>query len=109
LADEIDLTITVTHYPTSASKWNWVEHHLFNHLSQNWAGQPLVSYETILKFIRTTRTTTGLTCTAYLDRRWYETRTKLSAEQKQTIHLRRHRVLPKWNYTINPRNTAPKT
>lgn len=64
LADETGLTITVTHDPTGASKWNWIEHRLFNHLRANWAGEPWVRYETVLKFIRTTTTETGLCCTA---------------------------------------------
>ncbi len=107
-ADETGLTITVTHYPTSASKWNWIEHRLFGPISQNWAGQPLVNYETVLKFIRATKTETGLRCRAYLDRTLYETRQKVTPEQQQAINLSRHRVLPKWNYTIKPRTTVRK-
>jgi hypothetical protein len=102
LADDTGLTITVTHYPTSASKWNWIEHRLFCHISANWAGEPLVRYETVLKFIRTTRTTAGLSCTAYLDRKKYKTRVVVTPEQRATIQLMRHRMLPKWNYTIRP-------
>ncbi len=41
LADEFNLTITVTHFPTGASKWNPVEHRMFSPISANWAGQPL--------------------------------------------------------------------
>jgi hypothetical protein len=103
LADETGLTITVTHYPTSASKWNWIEHRLFCHISANWAGEPLVRYETVLKFIRTTTTKTGLCCVAYLDRKKYRTKVVVTAQQKGTIQLVRHRTLPKWNYTIHPR------
>ncbi|HZC01214.1 MAG TPA: ISAzo13 family transposase, partial [Gammaproteobacteria bacterium] len=44
LADEFGLTITVTHLPTGASKWNPIEHRLFSQISRNWAGEPLVSY-----------------------------------------------------------------
>lgn len=106
LADETGLTITVTHFPTSASKWNWIEHRLFCHISANWAGEPLVSYETVLKFIRTTTTETGLSCTAYLDRKTYHTKVVVTPEQKATIQLMRHRILPKWNYTIRPRNSS---
>lgn len=102
LADETGLTIIVTHYPTSASKWNWIEHRLFNHISANWAGEPLLRYEVVLKFIRTTTTETGLRCTAYLDRMHYQTKLTLSKEQKQSICVTGHRVLPKWNYTIRP-------
>ena len=108
LADEFGLTIIVTHLPTNASKWNPIEHKLFCHIEQNWAGQPLISYETVLKFIRTTRTETGLRCQAYLDATEYETGLKITTEQKAQISLTPHRVLPRWNYTIEPRHGARK-
>jgi hypothetical protein len=109
LANEFGLTITVTHLPTSASKWNPIEHKLFCHIEANWAGQPLVSYETVLKFIRTTRTDTGLRCRAYLDTTAYKTGRKITAEQKAQINLKPHRGLPRWNYTIEPRQDTRKT
>lgn len=102
LANEFGLRITVTHLPTGASKWNPVEHRLFSQISANWAGQPLVSYETVLKFIRTTKTDTGLRVRAYLDKTFYQTGLTLSEEQQAQINLRVRRVLPKWNYTIEP-------
>lgn len=102
LADEFQMTITVTHYPTGASKWNPIEHRLFSRISANWAGQPLLSYETVLKFIRTTKTVTGLGCQALLDRTAYKTGVKVTAEQKGQINLQPHRILPKYNYTIRP-------
>ena len=108
LADESGLTITVTHLPTSASRWNPIEHKLFCHIERNWAGQPLVSFETVLKFIQTTRTNAGLCCRAHLDTTEYQTGLKLTAEQKTRINLKLHRVLPRWNYTIEPRNGARK-
>jgi hypothetical protein len=106
LADEFGLTITVTHFPAGASKWNLVEHRLFCFISLNWAGQPLVSYETILKFIRTTRTASGLTCRARLDRKHYETGLKITPAERASINLKPHRIFPNWNYTIKPRSTA---
>jgi len=106
LADEFGLTITVTHLPTGASKWNPVEHKLFCFISKNWAGQPLLSYETVLKYIRTTKTVTGLRCRAVLDTTDYPTGQSLTVEQKAQIRLFRHRVLPKWNYTIKPHAAA---
>lgn len=104
MADEFGLTITVTHLPTGASKWNPIEHRLFSQITSNWAGQPLISYETVLKFIRTTCTETGLRCKAYLDKSIYETGLKLKKEQLEQINLIPRRVLPKWNYTIKPNN-----
>lgn len=58
------LDITVCHYPTGTSKWNPIEHRLFSEISKNWAGKPLRNYETVLKYIRTTKTSTGLKVTA---------------------------------------------
>ena len=55
LADEFGLIITVTHYPPGASKWNPIDHRMFSLISANWAGEPLVSYETVLGYIRRTR------------------------------------------------------
>jgi hypothetical protein len=107
LADEFGLSITVTHYPTGASKWNPIEHRLFCHISGNWAGQPLRTYETMLKFIRTTQTENGLSCRARLDTTDYQTRLKATAAEKAQLNLQRHRTLPKYNYTIRPH--APLT
>ena len=106
LADETGLSIRVMHYPTSASKWNLIEHRLFNHISNNWAGHPLVSYETALKFIRTTQTAQGLRCRAYLDTTDYPTGLQITPEQKAEINLIWHAVLPKWNYTIKPHGST---
>lgn len=109
LADEFNLRITVTHLPTGASKWNPIEHRLFSFISLNWAGQPLVNYETILKFIRTTHTETGLRCKAYLDKTSYPIGWHLSLDQIESIRLIRHRIFPKWNYTIRPHSKIKKT
>ena len=108
VADEFGLTITVTHLPTSASKWNPIEHKLFCYIEANWAGQPLIDYETVLKFIRTTTTATGLRVRAYLDRQTYPTGLKITSEQKAQINLKPHRARPHWNYTIRPHAPADK-
>jgi Rhodopirellula transposase DDE domain len=102
LADEFGLTITVTHYPPGASKWNPIDHRMFSLISANWAGEPLVSYETILKYIRTTRSATGFHCRACLDTQEYPTQVKVSPEEKASIRLKPRGILPKWNYTIRP-------
>jgi hypothetical protein len=102
LADEFGLIITVTHYPTGASKWNLIEHRMFNLISANWAGRPLDSYETVLNFIRTTTSTTGFSCQADLDTTVYETGVTVSAEEFAQVRLRPHWRFPNWNYTIYP-------
>jgi len=102
LADQLSITITVTHYPTGASKWNLIEHRMFCAISQNWAGQPLDSYETMLKFIRTSTTKTGFHCLAHFDRRKYHSKQKLSPDEKANLNVYYHRLFPEWNYTIKP-------
>ena len=96
------LRVTVCHYPPGTSKWNPIEHRLFSEVTKNWAGQPLESYETILNFLRTTKTKTGLTVTATLLAGDYPTGVKTSDAQMAEVHLHRHRVLPSWNYTLVP-------
>lgn len=102
LADEFGLRITVTHYPTGAAKWNPIEHRMFNLISANWAGHPLESYDTILNHIRTTRSSTGFRCRAYLDKRRYRTRIPVSADSVARLRVRPHKLFPHWNYTFFP-------
>ena len=83
----------VAHYPPATSKWNPIEHRLFSEISKNWAGRPLDSFETILKHLRTARTSCGKT---------YETGVKVTDAQMQELRITPNRVLPKWNYTIEP-------
>ncbi len=105
MADELRIPITVCHYPPGTSKWNKIEHRLFSFISLNWRGQPLINYETIINLIGGTKTRTGLKVKAVLDTNEYETGIKVSAEQFEEIHIRRHKVHPAWNYTISPRST----
>lgn len=104
LGDEFGLIITVTHYPPGASKWNPIEHRLFGPINDNWAGEPLVSYETVLKYIRTTRTETGLHCRARLDTKEYPDNQRVTPQDKARIRLRRRSIRPELNYTIYPHN-----
>lgn len=94
LANDIDLSITVCHYPTGASKWNPIEHRLFSQISRNWEGCPLQSMKIMLAFIRGTSTTKGLTVDAALDTAVYEKGIKVADQEMATISLRRRRLCP---------------
>ena len=96
------LEVTVCHYPSGASKWNPIEHRLFSQISKNWAGEPLVTLETMLNFIRTTRTETGLRVRATLMKGDYPKGLKPTAAQMAMLPLLPHHTLPEWNYTIAP-------
>jgi hypothetical protein len=84
------LAVTVCHYPPGASKWNPIEHRLFSEISKNWAGKLLDSHETMLKYIRTTKTSTGLRVRATLSKRNYQTRVTPAPDQVASLNLRRH-------------------
>lgn len=107
LCNRHHLTVTVAHYPSGASKWNPVEHRLHSEISKNWAGRPLDSYETILKYLRTTRTTTGLRVRARLNKKYYQKGVKITDEQMRQLSYEPDDVLPRWNYTLAPANGAP--
>ena len=104
LCDRDGLTVTVCHYPTGCSKWNPVEHRLFGPISLNWAGEPLLDWETMLAFIRGTNTTTGLAVQALLHEGVYQTGGTVSDADMETLNIDRHAVCPNWNYTIRPRS-----
>lgn len=102
LVNPTRLAVTVCHYPTGASKWNWVEHRLFGPISVNWAGEPLTSYPKILGFLNSTTTQQGLAVTATLAEGMYKTGLKITDAQMASLNLSKHSTLPKWNYTIRP-------
>jgi len=99
-ANQSGLEITTCHYPPGTSKWNKIEHRMFSFISLNWQGRPLISYETVLNLIGSTRTAKGLKVKAQLDPRMYETGVKIPDEEMELINLQPHKLYPKWNYTI---------
>jgi hypothetical protein len=105
LCDQWGLEVTVCHYPTGCSKWNPIEHRLFSHISLNWAGVPLRSFETVTQYIEGTETATGLTVKAVLKRGANETGERVTNEEMHSLCLQPHTVCPMWNYTLRPRDT----
>ena len=72
-------------------------------ISLNWAGVPLRTFETVVSYIAGTTTTTGLRVKAVLKRGGNETGERVSADEWRRLRLKRHKVCPKWNYTLRPR------
>ncbi len=102
VSTELGLTVTVCHYPPGKSKWNPVEHRLFGEISKCWAGTPLRTFETVLKYIRRTATKTGLTVMARLVTKTYRTGQVPTKKDFARVEIKHHDVLPAWNYTIAP-------
>jgi len=109
IADRYGLEVTVCHLPTGCSKWNPIEHRLFSEISKTWAGCPLRSWETILKYLRETTTKTGLQVKAHLVSRIFEKGINVSKQVMESIRIKYHTVCANWNYTIQPRNADSKT
>lgn len=95
------IEVTVCHYPAGASKWNQIEHRMFNQISKNLAGEPLVSLDKMIIFLRTTRTEAGPRVRATLMKGHYPKAIKPTAAQMAALPLRPHGILPDWDYTIS--------
>ena len=103
LADDLQLTIHVSHFPPGTSKWNKIEHRLFCHITKNWRGRPLRTFETVVALIGHTRTATGLRVRAKLDKRRYRTGVVVTRAEMQQLALHRHTFHGDWNYELRPR------
>jgi len=109
LANRHSLKVTVCHYPPGCSKWNLIEHRLFSEISKNWSGRPLDSYETILNYISTTTTDTGLQVRACLHSTEYIKGIRITDEEMAALALCTHDIQPERNYTIIPNVASSKT
>jgi hypothetical protein len=103
LADESGLRVKVCHFPPGTSKWNKIEHRMFNHISMNWRGRPLLSHEVVVNLIGGTTTREGLRIEAALDPGSYPTGIKIPDEEMEALSLERDDFHGEWNYTLSPR------
>lgn len=106
LCNRHGLTVTISHYPPGASKWNPIEHRLFSEISKSWSGVPLDSNETVLNYIATTTTKTGLKVKAVLNKKIYLTGQRASKFELNNLNITKDQLLPDWNYTIRPQKLS---
>ena len=78
LADETNLSISISHYPPGTSKWNKIEHRMFSHIS-------------MLKILSELNTNSYKKCIV------------VTKKEFDTLSLRRDHFHGEWNYTIFPR------
>jgi Rhodopirellula transposase DDE domain len=102
LADELDLTLKVCHFPPGTSKWNKIEHRLFCFITKNWRGRPLTTYEVIVNLIASTTTKTGLVVRAAIDSNEYDTGVTVRDEELARLRIKRAKFHGEWNYTVKP-------
>jgi Rhodopirellula transposase DDE domain len=102
LSNETGLEVEVCHFPPGTSKWNKIEHRLFCHVTRNWQGRPLESYEIVVNLIGATTTSAGLKVYAELDATTYEKGKKVPDEELARVNIKTSRFHGDWNYVIRP-------
>lgn len=101
-ANETGLEISVCHFPPGTSKWNKIEHRMFSYISQNWRGKPLISIETIVNLIGSTKTKTGLKIQTAVDTSPYVKGIKITDAEMAALGIHKNDFHGEWNYTLNP-------
>jgi hypothetical protein len=107
-ADNAHLRIRVSHFPPGTSKWNKIEHRLFCHITHNWRGKPLRTFETIVELIGNTQTKTGLRVKAKLDKKKYRKGLGVPQKQMDALSLHRDDFRGEWNYELYPRTNLER-
>ena len=72
------------------------------YISKNWRGKPLLTRETVVNLISSTRTNTGLEVKAVLDENEYETGREICDDEFSALSVHGDEFHPEWNYTIKP-------
>jgi transposase len=98
------IQVSICHFPPGTSKWNKIEHRLFSFISINWRGKPLLTYQTIINLITSTKTEAGLMVQARLNKKIYRKGIKVSKEEMQRLNIVKDKFHGEWNYTIKPRD-----
>ena len=104
LADDLRLRIHVSHFPPGTSKWNKIEHRLFCHITKNWRGRPLRTFETVVELIGHTETDGGRPARqGQTGQATYPTGRRVTKAEMRTLALHPHAFHGDWNYELRPR------
>jgi hypothetical protein len=102
LSKELNIEISVCHFPPGTSKWNKIEHRLFSYISMNWRAKPLTTLQIIIDLISSTKTEKGLKVKAVFDDKTYPKGIVVTEEEMNKINILRSEFHGEWNYVINP-------
>lgn len=102
-ADYANLDIHISHFPPGTSKWNKIEHKMFNFISINWKGQPIKNLGVIVNLISGTKTKEGLEIRAELDKKKYEKGIEITDEEMKSLKIIIDKFHGEWNYILKPR------
>ena len=97
------MIVEVCHYPPGTSQWNKIEHRLFCHITRNWQGEPLETFQIVVELIGNTSTNEGLEVHAWLDGSTYQKGVKVTDDELAACSIKRNPFHGEWNYEIRPR------
>ena len=103
-ANEAGMIINVCHFPPGTSKWNKIEHKMFSFISKNWRGKPLITRETVVNLIGSTKTKSGLKIKVKLDENIYKTGKKITDKELENVNIERSDFHGEWNYKVKPKS-----
>ena len=106
LADQLGVEMRVAHYPSSCSKYHWIERRLFPHSTRACQGRLFDTLDTVVTFMRKASTSPGLRTTVNVMRRHDDTGRKATAQMKQNLRIVFDNLLPKWNYRAIPQDAT---
>jgi len=103
LANQIQLTIRVAHYPSYCSKYNPIEHRVFPYVTKALQGIVLDKVETVKQLIdERAKTKTGLQVFSHIIDTIYQTGKKATQDFLRNMPIVFETLLPQWNYKAVP-------
>jgi len=105
LADELKIEIRIAHYPPYTSKFNPIEHKLFCHITNAWAGAIFTSLELVKELAEKT-SAHGLKVFVSIKDKIYKTGRKASQGFKENMTIIKDDFLGQWNYRAVPATGA---
>ena len=100
MAENLGITIHVCHFPPGESKFNFIEHRMFNHVSRTFAAKPINSIDEAKSYIENTTTREGLTVSCEIDYTEYKTGIKVSKEDLGAIDIENVGPVEGFSYII---------
>lgn len=103
LANRIQITIRIAHYPSYCSKYNPIEHRVFPYITKALDGLVLDQLETVQQLIENrAKTKTGLKVVSRIIDNIYQSGRKATQAFVENLPLVFDPFLPKWNYQAVP-------
>jgi hypothetical protein len=105
-SDQNGLRVRVAHFPPGCSKWNYIEHRLFPHVSREMRGTVFEDHDQVGQLMERATTKSGLKVRAYHLPGEYPTGEKASKEYLRNPTELHDDTLPKLNYIFHPKEQS---